>query len=268
MTLQLRPSDTSSRQALVQSLAEQMRQCETARRQNTSATISTGYAILDRALAGGLSRGTLAEWLTHDGGSAAGGSAAGGSAAGGSGATTLALAAARQACGEAGTLVVVDRQRTFYPLAAVASGIDLSRLIVVRPQNDGDETWAIDQALRSGGASAVLAWPEKLDDHLFRRLQLAAEAGDALGLLVRPARAIAEASWAEVRWLVEPLPSFPARDGSAPRRAAASLLRSPGRAVLHLPRFVLHLEDRSGAQIEPQRPQQGMSSTRREKKTA
>ena len=239
MTWPLRSLDHSSRETLIRTLTEQMRQYGTAHPQNITAVVSTGYAVLDRALPqGGLHRGTLVEWLAREGGS---------------GATTLALAAARQACGEAGTLVVVDRRRTFYPLAAAACGIDLSRLLLVRPQNDRDETWAIDQALRSGGASAVLAWSEKLDDHLFRRLQLAAEAGETLGLLLRPARALAEPSWAEVRWLVEPLPSLPSPDGSASRRVKLSLLRSAGGVAIRCPQFVVGLDDRSGYRIEPQR---------------
>jgi hypothetical protein len=159
------------------------------------------------------------------------------------------LAAARQACGENGTLVVVDRRRTFYPLAAAACGLDLSRLLLVRPQNDRDETWAIDQTLRSGGARAVLAWPDKLDDHLFRRLQLAAEAGDSLGLFVRPARAIAEPSWAEVRWLVEPLPSMPSGAGDASRRVQLTLLRAPSRAMINARKLALNLES---GELEPQ----------------
>jgi hypothetical protein len=235
MTRQLQSHELSERQALVQALAEQMRQCETARRCSPEATISTGYPALDRWLPdGGLHRGTLVEWLPRDGGAA----------------TTLALAAARQACGENGTLVVIDRRRTFYPLAAAACGLDLSRLLLVRPQSDRDETWAIDQSLRSGGASAVLAWPDTLDDHLFRRLQLAAEAGDSLGLFVRPARAIAEPSWAEVRWLVEPLPSLPSRAGDASRHVQLTLLRSPGRAAIHERRVILNLET---GDVEPQR---------------
>jgi hypothetical protein len=238
MTCPLRSLDLSSRETLIRALTEQMRQCETARRHSPEAAVSTGHTVLDRALGGGLHRGTLVEWLAQEEGG---------------GATTLALAAARQACGETGTLVVVDRRRTFYPLAAVACGIDLSRLILVRPQHDRDETWAIDQALRSGGASAVLAWPEKLDDHLFRRLQLAAEAGDTLGLLMRPARALAEPSWAEVRWLVEPLSSLPSGEGDAPRRVKLSLLRASSGAAMHCPQFVVGLEDRSGYGIESHR---------------
>jgi hypothetical protein len=239
MTLPVELSTVCSLRQRLEILTERIRQCETARRSKALAVISTGYDILDRALSdGGLHRGTLVEWLTDEGGS---------------GATTLALSTAREACGETGTLVVIDRRRTFYPLAAVACGIDLSRLLVVRPQNDRDETWAIDQALRSGGASAVLAWPERLDDHLFRRLQLAAECGGALGLFLRPARAIVEPSWAEVRLLVEPLQSLPSSAGDASRRMRLTLLRCPGRAAIHGQQIVLNLDNGYGEEIKPQR---------------
>jgi hypothetical protein len=238
MNSQTRSLDHSSREALIRTLAEQMRQCETARRRHGEEAISTGYTALDRALAGGLERGTLVEWLASELGS---------------GATRLALAAAREACGEGGRLVVIDRRRMFYPLAAAALGIDLSRLILVRPQNDRDETWAIDQALRSRGASAVLAWPEKFDDHLFRRLQLAAEAGGALGMFVRPARAIAEPSWAEVRWLVEPLPSVGSHSGTISQRIRLTLLRAPGCTVRKGCQLILNLRDGSAERAQSAR---------------
>jgi protein ImuA len=234
MTMQLQ-SDVG-RQALVKALSQQIRQHETIRRHRTAAAISTGYAALDRLLNGGLHCGTLMECIASEPGS---------------GATSVALAAAREACGETGTLVVIDRQRTFYPLAAAAVGIDLSRMIIVRPQNNRDETWAIDQALRSGGASAVVAWPEKLDDHLFRRLQLAAEAANTVGLFVRSAGAAAEPSWAEVRLLVEPLASLPAPNAASPRRVQVTILRAPGRALTHARRVILNLNDRTGQVIEP-----------------
>lgn len=91
---------------------------------------------------GGLRRGAVAEWL---------------SAAVASGAQTLALLAAREACREGKSLIVVDRQRRFYPPAAAAWGIDLSRLIVVHPASEAEELWAIDQALRCRGVAAVWA---------------------------------------------------------------------------------------------------------------
>ena len=46
--------------------------------------------------------------------------------------------------------------------------------------------WALEQSLRAGACSAVLAWPRGLDGRGLRRLQLAAEAGRSLGLLFRP----------------------------------------------------------------------------------
>jgi protein ImuA len=240
---------SASRQSLIQALAEQMRQYGTARRHSAWGTISSGYPVLDRSLpGGGLERGTLVEWLAHEEGS---------------GATTLAMKAAKEACGQAGSLVVVDRMRTFYPLAAAACGVDLSRVILVRVQNERDETWAIDQALRSRGASAVVAWPEKLDDHLFRRLQLAAETGETLGLFIRPGRAIAEASWAEVRLLVEPLPSKPSSTSGASRRVRLTLLRAPGRTLGNADRLVLDLYDGSKQEFEPQRTQRTQRGARR-----
>ena len=142
---------------------------------------------------GGFRRGTLTEWLADEAGG---------------GATTLGMLLAREACREGGTLVVVDRQRQFYPPAAVRLGIALERLLVVHVDNRADHNWALDQALRCPAVAAVLAWPESLDGRLdartFRRLQLAAEQSGTLGLMIRPASVRHEPSWADVRLLVEP----------------------------------------------------------------
>jgi hypothetical protein len=109
------------------------------------------------------------------------------------------LLAAREACREGGVLVVIDRRQTFYPPAAAAWGIDLDRLIVVHPRNARDELWAAVQALRSPAVAAMWAAIDRLDSRAFRRLQLAAQAGRTLGVLVRPGRAREEPSWADVR---------------------------------------------------------------------
>jgi protein ImuA len=199
--------------AIFQALDEQIRQFEAARRPRGRQMVSSGYPSLDRALPqGGLIRGSLVEWLA---------------AGHGSGAATLALAAACQACGESRTLVVVDRQRSFYPPAAVDLGMDAARLVLVRPDNSPDELWAIDQSLRCEGVGAVLCWLEKLDDHTFRRWQLAAEASGALGLLVRSRQAEREPSWAELRFRVTPRSTIGVHRGLA-RRVVVQLLRSRG----------------------------------------
>ncbi len=135
-----------------------------------------------------------------------------------------------------GAVVVLDRTSEFYPLAAVTQGIEPARLIVVHPGNKADHTWALDQALRCPAVAAVVAWPEsldgKLDGRTFRRLQLAAEQGGGLGLLIRPESVRGQPSWADVRLLVEPLPGN-SPYGRAPcthgrRRVRVVLLRCRG----------------------------------------
>lgn len=67
-----------------------------------------------------------------------------------------------------------------YPAALAAAGVDLARMLVLHPRKDQDTLWALELALRSGSCSAVLAWPPALQDTQWRRLQLAAEAGNSL----------------------------------------------------------------------------------------
>jgi protein ImuA len=137
----------------------------------------------------GFRRGTLIEWL---------------SAGEGTGACTLALLTARQVCQNGGVLVVMDRRRDFCPPAAIRFGIRPEQCVVVRAESAADNDWAMDQVLRSPAVATVLAWPEKIDGRTFRRWQLAVEQGGGLGLLLRPATARGDPSWADVRLLVEP----------------------------------------------------------------
>jgi protein ImuA len=101
-------------------------------------------------------------------------------------------------------MVVLDRARAFYPPAAAGWGVDPARLIVVRPRTARDEIWAAVQSLRSPVVAAVWAMIDRLDSRNFRRLQLAAEAGGTLGVLVRGASARGQPSWADVRLGVKP----------------------------------------------------------------
>lgn len=155
--------------------------------------VSTGVAAVDRLLPRrGLQGGMLVEWVADGPGS---------------GASLLPVAALKNLQHTGGAIVVVDRGGHFYPPAASAWGVDLQHTIVIRPTTEADELWAIDQALRSPDVAAVLAWPERIDSFTFRRLQLAAEASGAIGLLVRPKRAQHEPTWAAARLLISPLPA-------------------------------------------------------------
>jgi protein ImuA len=169
----------ASAHELVASLRREVARLEAGRPPENERPISTGSAALDRLLpAGGLRRGTLVEYLRP---------------AAGSGAGMLALVAAREACRDGRAFVVLDRPiptrsasegerfGRFYPPAAAAWGIDLSAMLVLRPDNDADALWALDQALRCPGVGAVWATCDRLDVRDFRRLQLAAECGGTLG---------------------------------------------------------------------------------------
>lgn len=229
----------SHRAAMVEQLADELRRFEAGRWKAGDEVVSSGSATLDRLLPeGGLRRGALVEWL---------------SASQGSGAGTLALLAARQALAEGGVLVVVDRSGRFYPPAAAELGIALERMIVVRPAGEADHAWALDQVLRSRGVAAAWSVVDRADDHALRRWQLAAETSGVVGLLLRPAEARREPSWAELRLAVEPIAEPLARPRG--RRLRVTLLRArsgtSGRTVEveippqeawpdHLPRGISH----------------------------
>lgn len=172
--------------------------------------VSTGIAPLDQLLPeGGFRRGTLVEWLA---------------AAEGSGVENCALRAVVPVLQSGRVFVVIDPSGEFYPPAAAALGIPPADMLVIRPARAADLLWSLEQALRCPGVGATLCEFERLSDRAFRRLQLAAEAGGGLGLLLRPASVRSQPSWAEVRLLVEPLPA----SRSSGRRVRIELLRCRG----------------------------------------
>ena len=80
-----------------------------------------------------------------------------------------------------------------------AWGVDLAHTLVVHPRDPQERLWALEQALGSGTCAAVLAWPGRLDGRALRRLQLAAESGDCVGVLLRHRDARATPSPAALR---------------------------------------------------------------------
>lgn len=162
----------------------------------TETVISSGCPDLDRILPqGGFRSGQLIEWL---------------SAYPGSGAFSWALQSCRmQTMGPQAekkqSIVVIDLDHTFYPPAASGLGIDLARLVVVRPKNATDALWALDQALRCPAVAATCATLPRLAPRDFRRLQLAAEQGNTLGHLLRPLSVRGQPSWSDLQLRVQPL---------------------------------------------------------------
>jgi protein ImuA len=187
----IRPSQPPASAALIAALRGQLARAED--RHDARPVVSTGSLALDRLLpCNGLKRGTLSEYLGAEAASGAG---------------TLALMAAREACREGRSMVILDRQKRFFPLSAAACGIDLSRTLIFWPASAQEELWALDQALRCPGVGAVWATCGLLGVRDFRRLQLAAECGGTLGLLVRPASIRGQPTWADVQWHIDAEPA-------------------------------------------------------------
>ncbi|MCQ8106035.1 translesion DNA synthesis-associated protein ImuA [Methylomonas sp. SURF-2] len=64
------------------------------------------------------------------------------------------------------------------------AGVELAQLLVVACANNADLLWALEKLLRTGCCGMTLTWPTKrLAAHQTRRLQLAAEAGNALAVV-------------------------------------------------------------------------------------
>jgi cell division inhibitor SulA/protein ImuA len=112
------------------------------------------------------------------------------------------VACQRAAIGEAPWLVWIAPPHEPYAPALAQQGIELTRLLVVRPGCAVEALWAAEQALSSGICAAVLLWLQGTDDRWLRRLKLAAEAGGALGVLFRPERHRFESSPASLRLLM------------------------------------------------------------------
>ncbi|RDS79343.1 translesion DNA synthesis-associated protein ImuA [Dyella monticola] len=77
-------------------------------------------------------------------------------------------------------------------------GVNLQQLEIVDTE-EKQVLWAAEQCLRSGSCAAVLAWPLQADDRSLRRLQVAADTGQALAFVFRDRRHMANASPAALR---------------------------------------------------------------------
>ncbi len=91
-----------------------------------------------------------------------------------------------------------------YPPALEQWGVNLSRVLIVRPKKPTETLWAAEQALSSGNCAAVLLWPQALDDAASRRLQLAAEKGQSWAIAFRSLKARSQPSAAALRIRLSP----------------------------------------------------------------
>jgi protein ImuA len=198
---------------IIAELSERIRAIERTRHRSAPETdfIPPGLPALGRLLSTpGWPRGCLVEWLAEGRGS---------------GSTGLALWASRPAWRD-NLLVMIDSRRELHAPAAVPFAVDLSRAVFIRSEQPHDALWSAEQALRTRGIGAVVCDVEKLSSQACRRLQLAAEIGGGLGILLRPAKARGQPSFAEYRFLVQPLLPPSTTDASMSRRWRVELVRA------------------------------------------
>lgn len=150
--------------------------------------IASGHLPLDRQLPGhGWPRASLIELLP---------------AAPGIGELSLLLPALRRLATEK-RIAFVQPPFVPYAPALARSGLPLDRIAWIDAAG-AEAQWAAEQSLRSGAVSAVLYWGASHDTTELRRLQLAAEAGNAMVFLFRPLSALNQASIAAVRLALTP----------------------------------------------------------------
>lgn len=92
-----------------------------------------------------------------------------------------------------------------YAPALAQQGIVLENTLFLRCDSDKDVLWAMEQSLASGSCSVVQGWPAKPQPQHIRRLQLAAQKGHSLGVLLRPSACNQQPSPAPLRLELGPL---------------------------------------------------------------
>jgi protein ImuA len=91
-----------------------------------------------------------------------------------------------------------------HALAAMAWGLDTSRLIWIQPDCTADALWSTEQLLKSGGCSGVILWQREVRSEHLRRLHLAAQGAETWFWLLRPLASAMEPSPAPLRLALRP----------------------------------------------------------------
>jgi protein ImuA len=140
-------------------------------------------------------------------------------------ASVVVAAFARRAIGSRGVLVWCLSERGVHERGALygpglrAFGLDPARLLIARARDDREVLWAFAEALACQGVACAVAELDWLDLLESRLLQLAAEAGEAVGIVLRHGgTADLRPNAALTRWRVSP----------------ASRFEPAGRLLLHL----------------------------------
>lgn len=148
--------------------------------------LDTGFSRLNQALhLGGWPKGGLTEILPDRMGGAE---------------LMLLLPCLAQLSRQPGLLMLIAPPYIPYAPAWAQQGVNLSRVVVVRPPNIADLLWCTEQALSAGGNS-VISWLNhpRISYRDLRKLQIAGHNAAGLSALVRPVRCATQNSPTRLR---------------------------------------------------------------------
>lgn len=77
--------------------------------------------------------------------------------------------------------------------------LQTERILLAYAKGPKDITYSLEKSLLSGGSQAIVAWVDKLDKALLRRIQLAAETRQVAVFMLRPMKYLAQPSIAALR---------------------------------------------------------------------
>ncbi|WP_125719955.1 translesion DNA synthesis-associated protein ImuA [Pseudoalteromonas rubra] len=139
-----------------------------AERQQQGALTATGFAELDKHLQGGFPAVGVIDLHTDLG----------------IGELRLLLPSLMR---QSGLTAVISPPARLNADALQRTGMDTSKLLEITPGCPQEALWAAEQCLKSGACNSVLLWHGALQVHQVKRLQLAAQTGEACLYLLRHA---------------------------------------------------------------------------------
>jgi cell division inhibitor SulA len=147
--------------------------------------VPSGFPDLDRELpGGGWPRSGLTELLVDDEGI---------------GELDLVLPALAHLVQGGAWIALVAPPHLPHAPAFAGRGIDPARVVIITTTPDRHRWWAAEQVLRANSAGVLLFWPRTLNEQRLRRLQLAAQEGDAPAFVFAGAARAAHSSPAPLR---------------------------------------------------------------------
>jgi protein ImuA len=108
---------------------------------------------------------------------------------------------------QGGACIWISMRRTLFPPSLTVFGVEPDRLIFIDVKRERDVLWAMEEALKCKGLTAVVSELTEINFTQTRRLQLAAEQSRVTGFVLRSDPNKLTATACVARWNINSLPS-------------------------------------------------------------